>query len=705
MARPAVDAPAQTSAIPATSCPSSPSTTSVPVDEDEAPSKDPPNSKLSPTLLHSNGLKYSISPRLKRWAKMWSLKDLFKSTSSSSSWSTPLRHRKATHDSTTDETDDAEAAKSSVASTDVESPSQQVWECGGGDRWPESPAEANQRIRLAELIRQGHYLQAISQLTKNYPSLIQAMPSIVFMLRCRYFIEMLFANQHPPTEANGDFTHKASPAKATSAPPNPDCRKAAKGTRTFKRTQPSSSPECSPCGGGGNCLRQSAALRRKCEVTNGSLNGGGSGNLVEGDDDDDEEGGLFKENLPVACAYQENGSIAVVQATRCVQNGVSTLTKEKTRAAAARSLFKCSSLTSVENTLEPPVQSGVVQQNAHVPSTVAMETRSTNDSPTPASDSSPLQQSPLDLNSVVQLGRELRDNARELQANNAISPTQLALLQDAFSLFAYENPYESPFSDLMHPKHRKMLAESVNNAILVKLGKARCSLLEIGIGLLEEAMLDDRVDGRLAVDTGDTKVHWKQHNQTSTSSAGSTPTPSHAASAAAAYPAAAAAAATLQSTVRIFAPSSSPRSNASSQYNRGHRRHHHSHHHHHRSTTTTTSALVVTSTSTSQTPAQAFPPGTPHSALIYQRSPSLSTSPAGRRLRNTIVQSSPHDEDGVVDHLQEASTSGGVDWGEEVAGDEVALNWDEALCVPPARSGLEMAGFFHPVFFVPRSKP
>lgn len=39
-------------------------------------------------------------------------------------------------------------------------------------------------------------------------------------------------------------------------------------------------------------------------------------------------------------------------------------------------------------------------------------------------------------------------------------------LQDAFSLIAYENPYESPFADLIHPRHRKILAKSINNAIL-----------------------------------------------------------------------------------------------------------------------------------------------------------------------------------------------------------------------------------------------
>lgn len=75
---------------------------------------------------------------------------------------------------------------------------------------------------------------------------------------------------------------------------------------TFKRPQPSSSPECSPCGGG-NCFRQSAAVRRKCEETNGNTNG-----IVVDDDD-------YDDDLPIECIRQENGGVAVLQAPRCVQ--------------------------------------------------------------------------------------------------------------------------------------------------------------------------------------------------------------------------------------------------------------------------------------------------------------------------------------------------------------------------------------------------
>lgn len=305
-------------------------------------------------------------------------------------------------------------------------------------------------------------------------------------------------------------------------------------------------------------------------------------------------------------------------------------------------------------------------------------------------------------------------------------------------MIAYENPYESPFADLMHPRHRKILAESVNNAILVNLGKARYPLLEIGIGMLEETVLDSQEGNRVSLSVAEAKLLRKQHNQASTSSAGSTLTPSHTVSTSINLPSTMGVYTTATATT---ASSPSPRMGGSGssgglqQYHRGHRRHHH---HHHRSAT---SSLVVTSTTTT-TASRAPNPLSfltnlpPPTAALRQRS---SSSSAGRRLRNTIVQSSPRDagEEGLQEIV--VSGGGGVDWNEEVAEredeaetaavgtrtdevEEVQLVFQEGGRIrvdryvpppplPPPQSvdvragGSEMAGFFHPALFVPPSPP
>lgn len=64
-------------------------------------------------------------------------------------------------------------------------------QCGGGDPWPETLEAARRRIRLSELISQGHYMEAILQLNHDYANLVATMPSIVFVLQCRYFIDLV----------------------------------------------------------------------------------------------------------------------------------------------------------------------------------------------------------------------------------------------------------------------------------------------------------------------------------------------------------------------------------------------------------------------------------------------------------------------------------------------------------------------------------
>lgn len=242
-------------------------------------------------------------------------------------------------------------------------------------------------------------------------------------------------------------------------------------------------------------------------------------------------------------------------------------------------------------------------------------------------------------------------------------------------------------------------------------------------------------------------IHRKQRNHASISSVGSTITPSHTVSTSV----------NLSSTAGIYATattisSSSPRVGGSSgllgHYHRGRRRHHH---YHHRSAT---SSLVVTSTTTTTTSATSTA-ATSHSppnplpffsnlpsaaASIRQRSISSSTATIGRRLRNTIVQSSPRDttEEGELQEIV-VSGRGGVDWIEETSAverenettttagvvasstmtDEVQLVFQESgrirvdRYVPPPplpplihnadvrAGGSEIAGFFHPMLFVP----
>lgn len=307
-------------------------------------------------------------------------------------------------------------------------------------------------------------------------------------------------------------------------------------------------------------------------------------------------------------------------------------------------------------------------------------------------------------------------------------------------MIAYESPYESPFADLIHPRHRKILADSVSNAIMskrifffcfsvyfdgvgiiigillisVNMGKARFPLLEIGIGLLEEIVMDGQSGSRSKFGHGFAKVHRKSHNHASTSSAGSTLTPSHTASTSINIPSTSGVYATA-----VAATSSSSPTTRSTASGTGGLQYHRRHRHHHRSAT---SSLVVTSTTTTSTSAASVrtrnplpllaslpPPAVSSSSLRHRSS---SSSNIGRRLRSTTVQSAPRDvlgpstsavsageivdEEGSLNEVVVSGPGAGINWPEEVVATATAAassadnEVDVALTVAEIETGGEI---------------
>ncbi|CAH8680352.1 unnamed protein product [Schistosoma haematobium] len=96
-----------------------------------------------------------------------------------------------------------------------------------------------------------------------------------------------------------------------------------------------------------------------------------------------------------------------------------------------------------------------------------------------------------ELRELIEYGRNLRSSALELQRQGVISLEQWLLLSDAFSLVAYQNPYKSPLSGLLHPKYRELLADAVNDTILVHLKQPCRPVLDIALTYLEHVLTDE----------------------------------------------------------------------------------------------------------------------------------------------------------------------------------------------------------------------
>ncbi|VDL96599.1 unnamed protein product [Schistocephalus solidus] len=137
-----------------------------------------------------------------------------------------------------------------------------------GEEWPESFEAVKRRLNLIRLIEAGHFLEAITELSANYVNLVHQAPAIVFMLRCRHFIEMTTRKPFCPRRRvrcyalvrlvdlvgfPADFWTIAAfrcnanmPSSESSTSAEKPLPKACLHKVPQKRTQPSSSPESSP---------------------------------------------------------------------------------------------------------------------------------------------------------------------------------------------------------------------------------------------------------------------------------------------------------------------------------------------------------------------------------------------------------------------------------------------------------------------------
>lgn len=68
----------------------------------------------------------------------------------------------------------------------------------------------------------------------------------------------------------------------------------------------------------------------------------------------------------------------------------------------------------------------------------------------------------------MQYGRELHQLSLQLKMQHESSSKEVKMMQDAFSLMAYSNPWKSPVSYQLNPSQREPVATALNSAILGK---------------------------------------------------------------------------------------------------------------------------------------------------------------------------------------------------------------------------------------------
>jgi hypothetical protein len=85
------------------------------------------------------------------------------------------------------------------------------------------------------------------------------------------------------------------------------------------------------------------------------------------------------------------------------------------------------------------------------------------------------------LERLLQFGHELQLFNSELRKEHGVNPSNDKLLQEAFSLLAYSDPWSSPIASLLNPIQREPVCDALNGAILESHQLSKQSPLELAV--------------------------------------------------------------------------------------------------------------------------------------------------------------------------------------------------------------------------------
>ncbi|XP_065207671.1 ran-binding protein 9 isoform X2 [Planococcus citri] len=308
---------------------------------------------------------------------------------------------------------------------------------GTGQAFDEEITSIKNRQRILKLVLNGKMGEAIETTSKIYPGLLEHNRNLLFMLKCRQFVEMVNGTDTevcPPRCPRSQQNLHSSP---TSTPPQPTS--VIQSTKSLNNNNVNSNKN----------NRQNNDLVDEMNTTNILLNGA---NGVES----------------VKNGVCENDIEMISQPTIIIEDKINgstpaPITKSATNGTTNGYQNGTSHDDSVEDMdIDPPSNN-----NSSNHSNVNKKELCGGSQPA--------------VKRMLEFGRELFLLSVQLRQELGKSETNKKMLQDAFSLLAYSNPWNSPVGWQLDPQQRESVCATLNSAILESSNLARRPPLEVAV--------------------------------------------------------------------------------------------------------------------------------------------------------------------------------------------------------------------------------
>ncbi|XP_013785346.1 ran-binding protein 9-like [Limulus polyphemus] len=326
-----------------------------------------------------------------------------------------------------------------------------------GQAFLEEVKSIKNRQKILKLVLAGRIGEAIDTTRSLYPGLLERNPNLLFLLKCRQFIEMVNGTDSEVRPTRSPTSQDNSPARSAN---NliPTTRSAHTSILKYSSSSPmSTSPisqvicDKSPTQSHADCSSQKNNRRSPVEeknITNSALS---NGNVLNGNKDTE-----TPENICDDVEMDKGENLAL----ETVQNG---------------------------RTISMITNGNIEHSDQNYQNGNSQESSSDEDE----MDVDPPRRlmcggSQLALERMLQFGRELHSFSVQLKREFGTNDANKKMLQDAFSLLAYSDPWNCPVGYQLDPVQREPVCAALNGAVLESHNLPRQPPLELALAHAQE---------------------------------------------------------------------------------------------------------------------------------------------------------------------------------------------------------------------------
>ncbi|XP_056454017.1 ran-binding protein 10 [Gadus chalcogrammus] len=323
----------------------------------------------------------------------------------------------------------------------------------------EDQSSIKNRQRIQKLVLAGRVGEAIEETQQLYPDLLEHNPNLLFMLKCRQFVEMVNG-----TDSEVRCFGVLSPKYQESHPGSPNLSPLHGAAGTQLHSGGSDSPTCSngvtPPSKSKGSSKHPGVPSSASSSSSSSSPSPSSVNYSESNSSDSTKSQAHSAHSP-----QETSDSEMEIESEHYSNGVA---ERSSAAAAARVMNGTYKHQEVLQTDTSSSSSRVKEESCSSKQLCGGNQEATE--------------------RMIQFGRELQTLSEQLCREYGKNAAHKKMLQDAFSLLAYSDPWSSPLGQQLDPMQREALCSALNSAILESQNLPKQPPLMLALGQATECV-------------------------------------------------------------------------------------------------------------------------------------------------------------------------------------------------------------------------